>query len=178
MKKPKTGDKDVGRVMHFEGAPERGLDPDGYITIFSDASFCNKTKASGFGGWVRLPTESRAHITRGAYSSRDNNVAELEGINRTLWFAMTKTSFDGVRVVIQCDCEWALREFIDKHMEMLRDLNPKSIKIKHVKGHQSFNNPRYKVNNMCDQIAKQEMVRFRDNLLRKGSINDGIFGSP
>lgn len=173
MKKPTLGEKDVGRVIHFEGTPERGLDPTGYITIFSDASYCHKSKAAGFGGWIRLPGEQRAHITRGGFTAVDNNWAELEGIMKTLWFAMTKTAFDGVRVVVQCDCEWALKEFIDKHMEMLRDLNPKSIKVKHVKGHQKFNNPRYKVNNLCDEIAKQEMVKYRNKL--KGYTDAGIF---
>lgn len=79
-----------------------------YVTIFADASWCSRTKAGGFGCWIKGDGEA---ITRGGplKASRSSDVAECQALANALAVAHQRGVLSwGDTVVLQSDCTSAL----------------------------------------------------------------------
>lgn len=144
-------------------------------TVFTDASFCNREKLSGYGVWAKSG-DGRGETFGGFYIGTPSvNVAELlasmagikhclaEGIIIRGNAIILKT--DSLHVVnfingdIKVNCpvhaqsSYSLNLVLEKH-DLL-------IKAQHVKGHSKNTHPRFWVNNKCDEIARQQMKLAR-----------------
>ncbi len=80
------------------------------VTIFSDASYCARTKAGGWGCWVKTDRAS-AVIKGGAFRDppRDSLAAELMGIANALVVTRNAGWLCGSWVMVQCDSLNALQ---------------------------------------------------------------------
>lgn len=133
------------------------FNPDEYITIFADASWCPDTKAMGWYGWCKCA--AGRFTSEGNGTAKSSGEAELHGIVSMIKYVQERFAFQDKKVVIQCDCLEALQKL---------DINimpgAASVKLKHVKGHQGNSNPRAAVNNLCDKKAYKQMDLMRSQL--------------
>lgn len=139
-----------------------------FITLFCDASFCPKTKAGGFGGWVKFGFPPRTFRVGGVLDQCNNaEEAEICAVIYTLthaqnskWFN-TDFNWEGKVLVIQSDCQGAIRKLKPVMGKNLKHLKLKYIKWKWVKGHSGYGNKRSAVNEFCDKQAKKYMYEER-----------------
>lgn len=79
------------------------------ITVFSDASFCQRTRAAGWGAWAKRDDWRVGQFSGGRIELKSGEVecsqtAELAGIGLALWHHRRQGSFEGVdSVLLQCD---------------------------------------------------------------------------
>lgn len=145
-----------------------------HITIISDASYCDKTKAAGFGSWVACKRGKKSYgsILNGAINS---GVAEAMGICNAIAYAMKGgLVFAGDVVLIQCDATDGLGilqgttlgqcEVRKKICDWFSDIvNKYKLKItfRHVKGHSKTLDSRSKAQRHCDELAYSYMQKAR-----------------
>lgn len=147
--------------------------PENYcLTIFTDASFCNKTNAAGAAYWIRNSNKvvKDSHHVEGA---KDNNEAELRAIylaierSRKLGFLRE----ENLRVVvIRSDSMIAMQALERKGPlakspyadEILETLNHVRIKTTHIKGHSGRRTSQSRLNGWCDKLAKLRMREVRE----------------
>ena len=143
-------------------------------TIISDASYCHRSKAAGYGTWISADGIDRirkAGIIAG--SPANSTEAELKAVMIGMWYAYRV----GVRVMlIQTDClavvevvnrsttpgqaalRRTLKDAIEAHMPGVE------ISAKHVKGHTTNEDARSWVNRWCDYHAG---IHMRDERARR-----------
>lgn len=139
------------------------FNPDDYVTIFSDASYCHQTGAAGYAGWVKYGSSGKTLKVSDCFRSKSSEEAETYGIYETIREALDKgVIIKGKNIIIQCDCIGALNKL---DLTVLLDKKPSRVKLKHVKGHSGTGNPRSAVNNWCDKEAKSQMVKLRNIIL-------------
>lgn len=145
-----------------------------HVTIITDASFCHESKASGYGVWVA------SHRGKKEFGGplRDlpgSGEAEYVGIARGLYHALeSKLALPGDTILIQNDLQPAINflnggrgEGVDKKYEVKAWIDAiakkynLSISYKHIKGHTSQKDRRYKSQNKCDRRAYAEMQKER-----------------
>lgn len=81
------------------------------MTLFCDASVCNRTGAAGWGAWVKRNDWERGRTFGAMFNSRHATAveAELAGIATAVGLCRTEKLLDGVNVLmIQSDCMHAL----------------------------------------------------------------------
>lgn len=136
-----------------------------YLTAFTDASYCNRTRVAGIAYWFKFNliepnvvkyTEALTEIT-----SSDN--AEKLAIAKLIEYLDEYVDIKGVCVIIQSDCQSAIDFF--RTTEYLKNKKPASIEFRWVKGHQGVKSPRHAVNTWCDREAKSKMRELRDSIL-------------
>lgn len=139
--------------------PQRHFDPSQYVTLFTDASYCPDTGAWGWAAWCKhgAPAETLRHHG-GGFGCPGSHTAEVRGIEAGIAMVAAQVDIVGKTVIIQCDCKSALRQ---ADLTPLWDLNPKAVRLKHVKGHQGTKNPRTAVNTWADRAAYQQMAVYR-----------------
>ncbi|QPB12077.1 Rnase H [Providencia phage PSTCR4] len=145
-----------------------------HVTIISDASYCDKTKAAGFGSWVACKRGKKSYgsILNGATNS---GVAEAMGICNALAYAMKGgLIFAGDIVLIQCDATDGLGilkgntlgqcEVRKKICDWFSNIVTKyklKITFRHVKGHSKTLDSRSKAQQYCDRLAYDYMQKAR-----------------
>lgn len=143
-------------------------------TIISDASYCHRSKAAGYGTWISADGIDRIRKAGTIKGSPNNSTeAELKAAMIGMWHAYRA----GVRIMlIQTDC-LAVVEVVNKSTSpgqaalrrILKDavdayMPGIEIKAKHVKGHTTNEDARSWVNRWCDYHAG---IHMRNERLRR-----------
>jgi len=142
-----------------------------FITIFTDASFCHKTKAMGWAVWIKFG-DNQTVRWQGGHVGKENqhsSHAETHGLITALWMCVelekrNRMVLKDKIVVIQCDCQSALNGL---NTNALTNLGVQFVKKKWVKGHTGKSDKRSSVNNWCDKMAYDEMSKVRKKVRRK-----------
>lgn len=145
-----------------------------YITIFTDASHCQETKAGGFGGWVKYGMNGSTFRTGGKMLGCNNSTqAEAEAIRRTLDRAMENSNinWNDKVIVIQTDCQGIIEKMKPEIKKKLKPLKVRAVVLKWVRGHSGYNNPRSAVNEYCDTVAGEHMRKMRQQI-RNGEAEE------
>lgn len=153
------------------------------LTVFSDASFCHKSKAGGGAYWAKGESTkaSESFVLVGALQSHDSEVmAACEAILRLADNpAMSKLLEKGpkTRLVLVVDCLTvkqvlegsnpplcpAAKSLVDR-VRTLRENMRFWLKVNHVKAHSGQGSPRKWVNSWCDRSARARMKGMRDGV--------------
>jgi len=141
--------------------------PTQYVTVFTDASHCPHTLATGWAVWIKHGTPATTIRFRGTASGLHNSTeAELHALERAIKHLLeTDLALDRV-VVIQSDSQGALAQLGSHHNKLGTELRRTAtyVKLKHVKGHQGLKCPRSAVNTWCDREARKQMNTLRTTL--------------
>lgn len=155
------------------------------VTVFTDASFCHKTKAAGFAVWIKTAAVTLRHAGAFKIAIASAGEAETAALGNGICAAMTRLDLqEGDMIVAASDCLHAIsiiegrakkpgtemlkvREHVRKEVAA-RGVN---LRLKHVKAHQGKEaGPRHAVNEWCDGAAKAVMRKRRS----KNSDNPSI----
>lgn len=147
------------------------------VTVMSDASFCPRTGASGWGAWAK---SDRGNSSAGGnFSVRVSDAEEAEA--KALAVAVFLSFQWGVskkrdHLVIQTDCKGVIHAFqnrrassrgVSEAVAYTKQLIKKegcTYDIRHVKAHVPTRGKRNYINNVCDSIAKIYMKKEREGL--------------
>lgn len=128
-----------------------------YITVFTDASFCHKTRSTGYAIWIKHGKEGTTERIVGNSSiPKNSTLAERLGLNKAIEYVHRFIDHENKRLVIQCDSKVALYSIKVPFADSL-----KSLKLKHVKAHQNGIDARSWVNEWCDTAAREQMLILR-----------------
>lgn len=135
------------------------FDPSKFVTLFTDASFCPRTRAWGWAAWVKYgaPAET-LRLSGGGKHCQGSNQAEFLALKYGIQAVATQVPVEGKVIVVQSDCVSALERI---GINPLTEAGAVAVRKKHVKGHQGLKCPRSAVNTWADHEAKQEMLKRR-----------------
>ena len=140
-------------------------------TVFTDASWCPKSKYGGFACWVK--SDNGTFKKYGEMSGKFDGAhkAELAAIVNGVWFAL-KCVPDTTYMICSSDCKTAIdnvnncgvyspdKKRMAAHVRwMTRFIR---FELRHVKAHVVNGDKRHAVNNWCDEYAKMSMRAKRD----------------
>jgi ribonuclease HI len=146
------------------------------VTAFSDASFCHRTNAAAWAGWVK---SDRGRVYRGGVirvNILNSSEAEFCALANTLALAEKRRLLQiGDRMIAQTDslrvqsvlsgtASLRLSQRERQVVNWVRDLVARMslrLDVRHVKGHLGSVTPRNAVNTVCDTIARQHMRQER-----------------
>lgn len=137
------------------------IDFDKYITVFTDASYCNDTRSTGYAIWIKYGGGITKRFTGSSTKPTGSNQAEELALKQAMKYVMMHVDYSHKHLVINSDCLGALESLVIPE-ELKRDLA--GIRLKHVKAHQNSVNRRSAVNEWCDREAKREMRNLRTQL--------------
>lgn len=133
-------------------------DKDLFITIFTDGSYCQKTKAYGIGVWIRDGSKPAITFGEGGIGANDSGHVESIALNKAKQYALDNCDVEGRVIVIQCDNIGSLNSL---DIRPFKKKGAKFVKKKHVKGHTNHKTKRSKVNYIVDEIAGVWMRKYR-----------------
>lgn len=160
------------------------------ITIFTDASFCPRTKAGGWAAWIKY---EKGTLRKGAPIlglAASPTHCELIAIRNSLHYVEQAFRITSDHLlVIQTDSLSAInmleekikifgakeRELVDSILKWKRD-HFCNWSLRHVKGHMGTSTRRSAVNTWCDQEAGRHMKERRKQLTPKRAIEEGKRG--
>jgi ribonuclease HI len=148
------------------------------VTIIADASYCNQTKAAGYGIWIAGSNGSKS-FEGPLRDPSDNNVAELMAIGNALYHGIRHNLIvEGDRLLIQSDSDTAIKilsgekkpycDQIQNACEYILGLLKSGGYVatyKHVPGHTKGTDRRTRAQNLCDLAALRQMRLKRDTIL-------------
>lgn len=130
-----------------------------FVTLFTDASHCPRTKAWGWAAWCKHGDPAVTHRrSGGGQHCPGSNEAEVRAISAGVAMTLESVDVTDKVVVIQSDCTAAL-EMADH--SALKTAGALAVRMKHVKGHQGVKNARAAVNTWTDRNAYKEMAMHR-----------------
>jgi len=147
------------------------------VTIVSDASYCSRTHAAGYGFWA--VSQRGRHAGGGSFRAAvpDQNVAEIMAIVNALHVTLgLGIAAKGDQVLIQTDSHTAIIAFTGKWRTLkhrpdairavdvfhgLRGTHELAIEFRHVKGHTRNVDSRSKAQRHADSRAKSGMYKAR-----------------
>lgn len=154
------------------------------ITVFSDASFCTQSKASGGAFWARFE-DIKVMDSFSFKGAKKSHEAELMAACNAI-LRMAKHPAMGpilqrgpkTRLVLVIDCLTIQQVLADNVyttmspaaravVNEVRALQKKLkfwLKVNHVKSHSGTGSPRQWVNNWCDVEARKHMQALRDSI--------------
>lgn len=138
--------------------------PGQYITVFADASYCPDTGASGYGWWIKFGSPAETLRGSSGGSTTSSHHAEVEALRAALRSvsALDPQHLQDKTLVVQSDCTGALFEIQAELHSLAQKLRLRKAYTKHVKGHHGYADARASVNTYCDNAAKREMRRRRN----------------
>lgn len=145
------------------------------VSVFSDGSFCRHKLVGGWGAFIK---SNRGSLFRGGpLRGRVNTSLEAEvlaAVNAIHLAVSTEIAVEGDLILLQSDCTDALDiltlvgrsgtarcRYAKKLTNRLLMKKGIALNVRHVKGHQRSLEPRFKVNNICDEMAKEGMNEMR-----------------
>jgi len=152
------------------------------VTVFSDASWCPRTRAGGWGAWAKSERVQWGVQFSGAFRRSANGSNEAEIMAAACALASTlrsEVAATGDTILFEIDNEHALRLVMLDAPTGLRprtDLEREAIavllalktrheltfKTRHVKGHSGRERrDRFGVNELCDHLARKHMLKAR-----------------
>lgn len=143
------------------------------VTIITDASHCDQTKAAGYGVWVASGRGSKA-FDGPIKQAHDSLAAECMAVCNGLYHAITNNLvLKGDTILFQTDCMGAMQLFTSTRVprgcekEILQYFldtthgNGIGFRFKHVKGHSDVRDSRSSAQRKCDESAKKHMLAGR-----------------
>ena len=136
-----------------------------YVTIMTDASFCPDTKSMGFAGWVKYGKDGETREIFGRSRTVTHSFeAEVEALERVLEFVLGNVSVQHKTVIVQSDCIGALENIKDRWERRFKRKGARYFRTKHVKGHTTRSEPRFKLQRWLDRKAREHMQMERDRV--------------
>lgn len=153
------------------------------VTIYTDASFCMRSSAGGYGYRAHTAArQARPAITLGggclAYPVSCNNTAELTAMCLAL-VQLTNSNYvqRKDKVIFMTDSFFCIKSFsketrgfctkeqlnLIEHMQAIVSRLELDLTFKFVKAHHT-SKPKHVANNWCDREAKKHMRELRDRL--------------
>ncbi|MGE4486344.1 MAG: ribonuclease H family protein [Synergistaceae bacterium] len=149
-----------------------------WVTIITDASFCPKSGAAGWGHYI---ISNRGRLIGGGIFKQDvgtSTEAETRAIVNALHLALDKRNAiaeAGDSVLIQSDCMTALTQLesgltysgrssltdVQRAFNRLIHTTGISVLFRHVRGHTNRQDRRHWTNRMCDMRAREYMAEDR-----------------
>lgn len=152
-----------------------------FITIFTDASFCPDTKATGWAVWIKYGDNGTVVQHKGGYIAHNHEHAlqgELFALQASIEMCRlleerNRIVLKNKIVILQSDCQEALKR-VDT--TFLYQNGVQHVKKKWVKAHTGGKDKRSSVNNWCDVTAYAEMKERRhwSKAKRKHEQNSGL----
>lgn len=161
-----------------------------FLTIYTDASLCSRTKTGGWACWAKYKgatIEASGPFEEPLDSSME---AELKALYNGLWVALDRFKPDRTDVIVMVtDCKQAMevitgvveptkrgRRKQPKVWTTFDDLNALipdrgRFHVKKVKAHSNHDGARSFINNKVDEAAKIEMRKKRQELLSRIEIS-------
>lgn len=149
------------------------------VTLLTDASYCPKYGAAGWGARVACDRGKRSY--GGTFKERlpSPSLAEFQAIVNGVYVSRrTGMLVPGDFLLIQVDCEAAIRysegrdlktdELFRTKVQLDKLLEGVTHEFRHVKAHTSKGDDKYLANDLCDTIARGHMRRLRDQFIRNG----------
>jgi len=146
------------------------------VTAFSDASFCDGTKAAGWAGWVK---SDRGRVSTGGvirasvmsaseaeFCALANTLAlgEKRGVLLANDWTIVQTDSLRAQLVLSGAAQYRLtpreREVVKWVERFVLRLSLR-LDVRHVKGHRGTVTPRNAVNSLCDDSARKHMRQER-----------------
>lgn len=144
------------------------------VTVFTDASFCHRTKAAGFAVWIKTDKVTLRHAGAFKIDIATPGQAETAALGNGICAAVARLDMQpGDIIVAASDCLQAIHVIggsgsdgkPDRLMRAVRDRVKADLKargvelrLKHVRAHQGKSaGPRNAVNEWCDGAAKTVM---------------------
>lgn len=135
--------------------------PGSYITVFADASYCHKTRSTGYACWIKHGLDGRTERFSGNVDNlRNSTEAELHALITALEYVKNFIDYEDKNISVQSDCIPAL-DRLRKRVGSVIPSGYQHISFKHVRGHQNSINARSAVNEWCDRTAKERMIELR-----------------
>lgn len=160
------------------------------LTLFVDASHCQKTKVAGYGSWAKRRDWPTGRFAGGVLGNcRNAAEAELRGVAAAL--AQVEIADDVDAIMVQSDCLRALQliriwiadahasnngasapiptaplkptEHERESLALIRAVN-RRLMLRHVRGHKDGDGRQW-VNAQCDQVARSWMRGARKKAL-------------
>lgn len=151
------------------------------VSVFSDASLCHETRACGIACWVRSNRIGKGQIFSQAIENWTLLPDQAE-ICAAVYGLFKATEINAAKyddhVLLQSDC-MSVKNFLKLpiaeierrgrqydlelkrfYNELLSDTGIR-VYFRHVRGHSSEKGRRFKVNKMCDSLARKEMDKIR-----------------
>lgn len=149
------------------------------LTVFTDASFCHRTKAAGWAAWAKrsdMPTFF--YSAPFAMEVADSFEAEAGAIGNACFLLMKRGYIGGDQhVLIKTDCLAVISAVgrfahknagrIEKYMVPVKQAKEavRCLEIRHVKAHSGKSaGARFAVNERCDEAARAAMEAKRRTL--------------
>lgn len=144
-------------------------------TVFTDASFCHKTKAAGYAVWIKCDNETLRHSGAFKIDIPSAQNAETGALANGICIALSRLDLQkGDMIVAASDCKNAIaiidgglcpsKSTMKMRDRVQQDLSSRGVELKlnHVKAHQGKDaGPRHAVNEWCDGAAKVVMRGLR-----------------
>lgn len=151
-----------------------------FLTIYTDASICPKTKVGGWACWMKFgPRQKLTYAKPFRELVHDSTEAEMKAIANALAIAVKHFSPENCVIVITTDSQNAIGRITRKRVkgkphlqqltEVIHSLVPPTceIRMKKVKAHSKGDGRRSYVNGIVDKAARREMRLHRDSLTPK-----------
>jgi len=151
------------------------------VTVYTDGSYCNKTKAGGWGIWLRWHNGSK-EFSGGLKDIKNSQLTELEAVLQGIYKAYQLLKhfdrLDNAMIVVVTDCDTIIQKFADRtkwvddyaRIKDCKDfLGSVKVKLNKVKAH-STGNIRRHLNNKVDALAYTEMRIMRYKAGKRSSL--------
>lgn len=146
------------------------------VSVFTDASWCPHKKVGGWGAWVK---SGRGQFQKGGpfkTSVVSSQVAEMYAVLNGITVAMkTGLALPGDTLLVQTDCQSAIYAFgreskarcseAQQACIMFKQAKAKHgviVELRYVPAHTKGDKPRLWVNNLCDSLAREGMLKARE----------------
>lgn len=137
-----------------------------YITIFTDASYCHHTKATGWAIWIKFGPNGSTYRESGGYQSQEGHhstKAELRALTIALEVIdhIPELEVKGKIVTIRSDCKEALHKL---SVSELVNKGAHNVTKKWIKSHNGRKDKMSAINTWCDEAAKLRMREVRSKI--------------
>lgn len=160
---------------HYRKTRTPNYDTSNMITLMTDASFCPRTGASGYGVWFR--TNNNTYQRGGNFKEDPKSAVEAEMMAVAIGVSLAcKSKFIKEKpfILIQVDSQDAIRQLeklapanhiamrVVKMLKKLSEEYDMKYRFRWVKGHAAGRAPRNYCNHICDRLAGQFMRSQRE----------------
>ncbi len=148
------------------------------ITLFTDASYCSKTRIAAYAAWAKADGQTVRHA--GLFKARvhDSSIAEAQALVNGLCFALARLRPPAPsKIIAQTDCLVAIHALtgqlrktraIERFAPIVAIYSERvsrpglMVEFRHVSAHKGTITPRNAVNTWCDDTCRTLMRQARD----------------
>lgn len=152
------------------------------VSLFTDASFCHRTCAGGWGAFIACERGKRYGGGQIEEYCKDSSHAELLAVRYGLRFAAERKllrpkdeillqtdSLTAMEVMETFAVRTRIKEYTEVHDRIRKGLMAweNKLRVRHIKGHSGTGTSRTYVHNKCDRLAHEGMRKARIKLQGK-----------